>query len=153
MRNGGDRNRTLETALRAARRRITGQRRIVLDVIETARDHPNVGEILERAIKIDPAISLATVYRTMSLLEGCGIIQRHSFDDHGARFEKADVPHHDHLIDLRTGAVIEFQSDEIERLQAKIASELGYDLVRHRLQLLGVPKRRPKSKSRSSNAP
>lgn len=121
--------------------RMTEQRRVITRVISEAEDHPDVEEIHRRANKIDPKISVATVYRTMRLLEDYDVVQRHDFQDgHGrARYEEATDDHHDHLIDVRSGDVIEFVNEEIERLQEKIAREHGFRLVDHRLELYGVP--------------
>jgi Fur family ferric uptake transcriptional regulator len=125
----------LERALRDEGVRITRQRSALLKVLADAGDHPDATELHRRAQAIDQSVSLATVYRTLSVLERQGVIQRHVFEGASARFEPAAPTHHDHLIDIETGAVIEFQSEKIERLQAEIAAELGYDLVRHRLEL------------------
>lgn len=121
--------------------RMTDQRRVITRVISDADDHPDVEEIHRRAAAIDSRISIATVYRTMRLLEEYDVVQRHDFQDgHGrARYEEASDEHHDHLIDVKNGSVIEFVSEEIERLQEKIAREHGYRLVDHRLELYGVP--------------
>ncbi|MGL5116291.1 MAG: Fur family transcriptional regulator [Beijerinckiaceae bacterium] len=123
--------------LRSARVRMTEQRKVILRVIADAADHPDANEIYHRAHVIDPQVSLSTVYRTLKLLEEKGAIQRHAFDDGRSRFENADSDHHDHLIDIDSGKVIEFRSEKIERLQAEIAAELGYDIIRHRLELYG----------------
>ena len=125
----------MEAALRADGVRITRQRTAVLSVLSEARDHPDANELHRRAHAIDKSVSLATVYRTLAVLERHGVVHRHVFEDAPARFETADVPHHDHIIDIDTGGIIEFRSEKIERLQAEIAAELGYDLVRHRLEL------------------
>lgn len=125
----------LEQALRDEGIRITRQRAALLKVLANAQDHPDANELHRRAREIDDSVSLSTVYRTLSVLESQGVIQRHAFEGASARFETADMPHHDHIIDLDTGEVLEFRSDKIERLQAEIAAELGYDLVRHRLEL------------------
>jgi Fur family transcriptional regulator, ferric uptake regulator len=125
----------LEAALRADGVRITRQRTAVLSVLSEARDHPDANELRRRAIAIDRSVSLATVYRTLAVLERHGVVHRHVFEDAPARFEPADAPHHDHIIDIDTGGVIEFRSEKIERLQAEIVAELGYELVRHRLEL------------------
>lgn len=122
-------------ALRADGVRVTRQRTAILRVLTQAEDHPDANELHLRAKEIDPTVSLATVYRTLSVLENQGAIHRHAFEGGGARFETADVPHHDHLIDVETGDVIEFSSDKIEQLQAMIAEELGYEVVHHRLEL------------------
>jgi Fur family ferric uptake transcriptional regulator len=119
--------------------RMTGQRRTVARVLSEADDHPDVEELYRRCVKLDPKISISTVYRTVKLLEDSGIIERHEFGDRRARYEQAREEHHDHLINLRSGQVIEFQSEEIERLQIEIARRLGYRLVDHRLELYAVP--------------
>jgi Fur family ferric uptake transcriptional regulator len=119
--------------------RMTDQRRVIARVLSTADDHPDVEEIHRRAADIDPRISIATVYRTMRLFEEAGVVERHDFQDGRSRYEEASDDHHDHLIDLKSGAVIEFISDEIEQLQRKIAEKHGYRLVAHRLELYGVP--------------
>lgn len=131
-----------EQELRKAGLRITQQRRLILCVIAEADDHPDAKAIFHRAFAQDPTLSLSTVYRTMKVLEEQGAIERHAFDDGVSRYEHADQTHHDHLIDIDTGQVIEFSSEEIERLQARIAAELGYEIVRHRLELYGR-KRKP----------
>lgn len=132
-----------EETLRKAGLRVTRARQIILDVLCEGSDHPDAQEIYRRAIKHDARISLATVYRTMKQLEETGAIQRHSFDSGPARFETADQKHHDHLIDVDTGQVVEFRSDKIEKLQIEIARELGYELVDHRLELYGRKLRIP----------
>lgn len=119
--------------------RMTEQRRVIAHVLSVAEDHPDVEEIHRRAAAIDPKISIATVYRTMRLFEDAGVVERHDFQDGRSRYEEATETHHDHLIDLKSGEVIEFVNDEIEKLQAKIAERLGYRLVAHRLELYGVP--------------
>jgi len=119
--------------------RMTGQRRIIAEVLDEARDHPDVEEIYARASAIDAGISLATVYRTVKLFEEVRILDRLEFGDGRARYEDADRDHHDHLFDLRTGAVIEFLDPEIEILQEKIAQKLGYRLKGHKMELFGVP--------------
>jgi Fur family ferric uptake transcriptional regulator len=125
----------LEAALRAEGIRMTRQRAALLRILAAADDHPDANEVRRRAQVIEPTVSLSTVYRTLSVLERQGVIQRHTFEGAPARFETADVPHHDHLIDLDTGKVLEFRSEKIEHLQSQIANELGYDLVRYRLEL------------------
>ena len=122
--------------------RMTDQRRIVARVIGDAVDHPDVEELYARAAKLDPKISLATVYRTVKLFEESGILERHEFGDGRARYEDAERDHHDHLIDVNTGQVIEFVDPEIEALQERIAARLGFRLIGHRLELLGVPSRK-----------
>ena len=119
--------------------RMTDQRRIVARVIGEAEDHPDVEELYARAAKLDPKISLPTVYRTVKLFQEAGILDRLEFGDGRARYEDAERDHHDHLIDVNTGAVIEFVDPEIEALQERIAARLGYRLIGHRLELLGVP--------------
>jgi len=119
--------------------RMTGQRRIIAGVLEDADDHPDVEELYTRASALDSAISIATVYRTVKLFEEAGILERVEFGDGRARYEDAERDHHDHLIDLSTGEVIEFIDEEIEALQEKIAQKLGYALKGHRMELYGVP--------------
>lgn len=131
-----------EKELRRAGIRITRPRRIILGILSQTEDHPDAMEIFQRASSIDASISLSTVYRTMKLLEGMGAIHRHAFDGNRARFEQADGEHHDHLIDIETGDVIEFHSSRIEELQDEIARSLGYDIVHHRLELYGRKRRR-----------
>jgi Fur family transcriptional regulator, ferric uptake regulator len=119
--------------------RMTDQRRVVAQVLSQAHDHPDVEELYRRAHEVDPHISIATVYRTVRLFEESGIIARHDFRDGRSRYEEAPDIHHDHLIDMKTGQVVEFVDEEIEALQAAIARRLGYRLVDHRLELYGVP--------------
>lgn len=120
--------------------RMTEQRRVIASVLEQASDeHPDVEELYRRSVAIDPKISISTVYRTVKLFEDAGMIERHDFRDGRSRYETVPDEHHDHLIDLRTGQVIEFRSEEIEALQEFIARKLGYMLVDHRLELYGVP--------------
>jgi Fur family ferric uptake transcriptional regulator len=119
--------------------RMTEQRRVVARVLSVATDHPDVEELYRRAHEVDPHISIATVYRTVRLFEEAGIIARHDFRDGRSRYEEASETHHDHLIDMRSGRVVEFVDAEIEKLQALIAQRLGYRLVDHRLELYGVP--------------
>lgn len=118
---------------------MTDQRRVIAQVLDRAHDHPDVEELYRRAAQIDEKISLATVYRTLKLLEEFSIVERHEFRDGRSRYEPAPEDHHDHLIDLKSGQVIEFASEEIERLQEEIARKLGFKLVDHRLELYGVP--------------
>lgn len=118
---------------------MTEQRRVIAQVIENASDHPDVEELYERASAIDPNISISTVYRTVRLFEELQIIEKHEFRDGRARYEAIPDEHHDHLIDVRSGKVIEFKNDRIEQLQEEIARELGYELVEHRLELYAVP--------------
>jgi Fur family ferric uptake transcriptional regulator len=119
--------------------RMTEQRRVIARVLSDAHDHPDVEELHRRAHAVDPHISIATVYRTVRLLEESGIITRHDFRDGRSRYEEQTESHHDHLIDLKTGNVIEFVDKEIEELQEAIARRLGYRLVEHRLELYAVP--------------
>ena len=119
--------------------RMTDQRRVVARVLSSAKDHPDVEELYRRAHQVDPHISIATVYRTVRLFEEAGIIERHDFRDGRSRYEEAPDVHHDHLIDMRTGRVVEFVDEEIEALQKAIARRLGFKLVDHRLELYGVP--------------
>jgi Fur family ferric uptake transcriptional regulator len=119
--------------------RMTEQRRVIARVLSNSADHPDVEELHRRAHAVDPHISIATVYRTVRLFEESGIIERHDFRDGRSRYEETPDHHHDHLIDMKTGKVIEFTDDDIEALQNAIASRLGYKLVDHRLELYGVP--------------
>jgi Fur family transcriptional regulator, ferric uptake regulator len=119
--------------------RMTEQRRVIARVLAGSDDHPDVEELYRRCAKVDDRISISTVYRTVKLFEDAGIIERHDFREGRARYEPSPESHHDHLINLRTGEVIEFQSEEIERLQAEVARKLGYKLVDHRLELYAVP--------------
>jgi Fur family transcriptional regulator, ferric uptake regulator len=119
--------------------RMTEQRRVVARVLSTAKDHPDVEELYHRAHAVDPHISIATVYRTVRLFEEAGIIERHDFRDGRSRYEEAPDQHHDHLIDMRSGKVIEFVDEDIEKLQQAIAKRLGFRLIDHRLELYGVP--------------
>ncbi|MEL6258661.1 MAG: Fur family transcriptional regulator [Pseudomonadota bacterium] len=119
--------------------RMTEQRRIIARVISSSDDHPDAEELHRRANALDASISLATVYRTVKLFDDAGIIDRHDFGDGRSRFEETPEEHHDHLIDVKSGQVVEFQNEEIEKLQEQIAKKLGYKLVDHRLELYGVP--------------
>jgi Fur family ferric uptake transcriptional regulator len=130
---------SLEEACVAKGMRMTDQRRVIAQVLETSSDHPDVEEVYRRASAIDPNISISTVYRTVKLFEDAGMIARHDFRDGRSRYETIPDEHHDHLIDLRSGQVIEFRSEEIEALQDLIARRLGYRLVDHRLELYAVP--------------
>jgi len=123
--------------------RITEQRRVIARVLSDAQDHPDVEALHARASAIDPGISIATVYRTVRLFEEAGILERHEFGDGRARYEAAAEAHHDHLIDVETGKVIEFVDPEIEALQKQIAEKLGFRLVDHRMELYGVAIDRP----------
>jgi len=119
--------------------RLPEQRRVIARVVSASHGHPDVEELHRRAAAIDPHISIATVYRTVRLFEESGILERHDFRDGRSRYEEVTDHHHDHLIDMKTGSVIEFVEPEIERLQQEIARRLGYRLVDHRLELYGVP--------------
>ncbi len=120
--------------------RMTDQRKVIAQIIASSDDHPHVEEVYARAHKIDKRISIATVYRTVKLLEEESIIEKRDFRDGRARYEQSQETHHDHLIDVRTGKIIEFFNEEIEELQEKIASKYGYKLVDHRLELFCIPK-------------
>src|SRR5215218_7482841 len=144
----------IEAQCRAKGIRLTGQRRLIAEVLSGAKDHPDVAELHRRVAVRDSGVSLATVYRTVKRLETEGIIERHEFQDGRARYEfqdgraryeRASKGHHDHLIDLETGKVIEFQSATIEQLQEEIAHRLGYEIVGHRLELYAVPQRKPRT--------
>jgi Fur family transcriptional regulator, ferric uptake regulator len=121
--------------------KMTGQRRIIARVLSDATDHPDVEQVYRRASAIDPHISIATVYRTVRLFEEANILSRHDFGDGRSRYEEAPEEHHDHLIDIQSGKVIEFHNERIEELQRQIARELGYELAGHRLELYGTPLR------------
>ncbi|MFL2796821.1 MAG: Fur family transcriptional regulator [Paracoccaceae bacterium] len=128
---------TISERCRNAGIRMTGQRRLIIKVLENSKDHPDVETLFERSNKIDNKVSIATVYRTVKLLQNAGILEKLEFNDGRSRFEDAVRKHHDHLIDLDTGKVIEFIDEEIEHIQNKIANKLGYDLVGHKLELYG----------------
>ena len=117
---------------------MTEQRRVIARVLSESDDHPDVELLYQRAHAVDPHISIATVYRTVRLFEEANILERHEFGDGRARYEDAGKEHHDHLIDLKSGRIIEFKNEEIERLQRKVARQLGFKLVDHRLELYGV---------------
>jgi Fur family ferric uptake transcriptional regulator len=119
--------------------KMTGQRRVIAQTISEASDHPDVEEIYKRAALSDKNISIATVYRTVRMMEEAGIIEKHDFGDGKARYEESSDEHHDHLINIKTGKIIEFHNDEIERLQEEVARKLGYKLIGHRLELYAVP--------------
>jgi Fur family ferric uptake transcriptional regulator len=119
--------------------RMTDQRRVVARVLSTAEDHPDVEELYHRAHAVDPHISLATVYRTVRLFEEAGVVERHDFGDGRSRYEEAGSDHHDHLINIKTGEVIEFFDAEIEKMKESLAEKLGYKLVGHKLELYAVP--------------
>lgn len=134
---------TITTRCEAIGLRMTGQRRTIAAVLEESDDHPDVEELYARASALDSGISLATVYRTVKLFEEAGILEKLEFGDGRARYEDAERDHHDHLIDMTTGQVIEFCDPEIEALQEKIARKLGYSLKGHKLELYGVPVKKP----------
>ena len=121
---------------------MTDQRRVIARVLSDSRDHPDTEEVYRRAAAVDNRISIATVYRTVRLFEEAGILQKHEFGDGRARYEEIPEEHHDHLIDIESGQIIEFHNSAIEDLQRRIAAELGYDLVDHRLELYGVRRKR-----------
>jgi Fur family ferric uptake transcriptional regulator len=129
----------IEALCAAKGMRMTEQRRVIARVLAGSDDHPDVEELYRRCAEVDKNISISTVYRTVKLFEDSGIIERHDFREGRARYEQITESHHDHLINLRTGEVIEFQSEEIEKLQAEVARKLGYKLVDHRLELYAVP--------------
>ena len=119
--------------------KMTEQRRLIARVLSESGDHPDVEMVYQRASEIDPRISIATVYRTVRLFEEANIVERHDFGDGRSRYEEITDHHHDHLIDVQNGRVIEFENEEIEKLQEKIAREHGFELIGHRLELYGVP--------------
>lgn len=121
--------------------KLTDQRKIIAKVMSNSKDHPDVDELYKRVSKIDAKISIATVYRTVKLFEEVGIIAKHDFKGGKARYEELSESHHDHLIDIKTGEIIEFVDEEIEKLQKKVAEKYGYDLVDHKLELYGVKKK------------
>ena len=145
----------IETQARARGLRLTGQRKLIAEVLACAQDHPDVYELHRRVAEHDNRIALATVYRTVRRFEELGIIERHAFQDGRARYKPSTRRHHDHLIDVETGKVVEFQSEEIERLQAEIAKRLGYELVGHRLELysrrIAEPVRRTSQEVRTTH--
>ena len=121
--------------------KLTDQRRVIAQVMSASSDHPDVDELYNRVSKIDRKISIATVYRTVKLFEETGILTKHEFKGGKARYEELNESHHDHLIDVKTGEIIEFVDDEIEKLQKKVAEKYGYTLVDHKLELYGVKKK------------
>lgn len=133
---------TIEERCEAKGLRMTGQRRVIAQVLEGSTDHPDVEALYSRASAQDPNISIATVYRTVKLFEEAGILEKLEFGDGRARYEDAERDHHDHLIDLQSGEVIEFVDPEIEALQDRIAEKLGYRLIGHKLELYGVPQKK-----------
>ena len=121
--------------------KLTDQRKIIAKVMSESKDHPDVDELYKRVSKLDSKISIATIYRTVKLFEESGILTKHDFKGGKARYEKLSDDHHDHLIDLKTGEIIEFVNEEIEKLQKKVADQYGYDLVDHKLELYGIKKK------------
>ena len=121
--------------------RLTDQRRIIAKIMSESEDHPDVDELYKRVSKIDSKISIATVYRTVKLFEESGILAKHEFKGEKARYEELNESHHDHLIDVKTGEIIEFVDDEIEKLQKRVAEKYGYELVDHKLELYGIKKK------------
>ena len=121
--------------------KLTDQRKIIAKIMSESSDHPDVDELYKRASKVDSRISIATVYRTVKLFEESGILAKHEFKGGKARYEELNESHHDHLIDVKTGEIIEFVDDEIEKLQKKVAEKYGYELVDHKLELYGVKKK------------
>ena len=132
---------SIESRCESAGLRMTDQRRIIAKVMSEATDHPDVDELYNRVSKIDSKISIATVYRTVKLFEESGIVAKHDFKGGKARYEELSESHHDHLIDVKTGEIIEFVDEEIEKLQKKVAEKYGYELVDHKLELYGVKKK------------
>lgn len=121
------------------RMKMTSQRRVIARVLSVAQDHPDVEEVYRRAVEVDASVSIATVYRTVRLFEEVGILEKHDFGDGRSRYEEATDDHHDHLINIKTGEVVEFTNDQIEALQEQIAKDHGLKLVDHKLELYGVP--------------
>jgi Fur family ferric uptake transcriptional regulator len=134
-----DLSHTLEELCAVKGMRMTDQRRVIARILQESDDHPDVEELYRRSSKVDPRISISTVYRTVKLFEDEGIIERHDFRDGRSRYETVPEEHHDHMIDVKSGTVIEFHSPEIEALQERIAREHGFRLVGHRLELYGIP--------------
>ena len=132
---------TIEQKCLAKGVKLTDQRRVIAQVMSESTDHPDVDELYNRVSKIDPKISIATVYRTVKLFEETGILTKHEFKGGKARYEELNECHHDHLIDVKTGEIIEFVDEEIEKLQKKVAEKYGYTLVDHKLELYGVKKK------------
>ena len=133
-------NETIEEKCLAKGVKLTEQRKIIAKVMSSSKDHPDVDELYKRVLNIDPKISIATFYRTIKLFADVGIVTKHGFKGGKARYEELSESHHDHLIDIKTGEIIEFVDDEIEKLQKKIAEKFGYDLVDHKLELYGRKK-------------
>jgi len=135
MKTAKDKTGLMTQVLRDGGVRVTRQREAVLQVLTDAADHPDAAELHRRAKAIDDTVSLATVYRTLGVLEREGVVHRHTFESGGARYEVADSAHHDHIVDVETGEIIEFRNERIEDLQRQIAAEMGYEIVHHRLEL------------------
>jgi len=133
-------NETIEQKCIAKGVKLTEQRKIIAKVMSESNDHPDVDELYNRVSKIDSKISIATVYRTVKLFKESGIVTKHDFKGGKARYEELSESHHDHLIDVKTGEIIEFVDDEIEKLQKKVAEKYGYELVDHKLELYGIKK-------------
>ena len=133
-------NETIEQKCISKGVKLTEQRKIIAKIMSEANDHPNVDELYNRVSKVDPKISIATVYRTVKLFEEAVIVTKHDFKGGKARYEELNESHHDHLIDIKTGEIIEFVDDEIEKLQKKVAEKYGYELVDHKLELYGIKK-------------
>ena len=144
-------NSKIEVLCERAGMRMTGQRRVIARILSDSDDHPDVEVLHRRAVLEDSGISIATVYRTVKLFEEAGILTRHDFGDGRSRYETISEDHHDHLIDLQSGKVIEFSNDAIEELQREVAEKLGYKLVDHRLELYGVPLEHEKSTGASDD--
>ena len=132
---------TIEQKCLAKGVKLTDQRKVIAQVMSESSDHPDVDELYNRVSKIDPKISIATVYRTVKLFEEAGILTKHDFKGGKARYEAIVESHHDHLIDIKSGEIIEFVDDEIEKLQKKVAEKYGYELVDHKLELYGIKKK------------
>mgnify|MGYP000505905215 CR=1 FL=1 len=132
---------TIEQKCLAKGVKLTDQRKIIAKIMSNSQDHPDVDELYKRASKIDSKISIATVYRTVKLFEEAGIVAKHDFKGGKARYEELNESHHDHLIDIKTGEIIEFVDEEIEKLQQKVADKYGYKLVDHKLELYGIKKK------------
>ena len=132
---------TIEKKCIAKGVKLTDQRKVIAKVMSESDDHPDVDELYKRVSKIDPKISIATIYRTVKLFEEAGIVAKHDFKGGKARYEELNEGHHDHLIDIKTGEIIEFVNEEIEKLQQKVADKYGYKLVDHKLELYGIKKK------------
>tara|TARA_B100002052_G_C15844733_1_gene581885 strand:+ start:1184 stop:1594 length:411 start_codon:yes stop_codon:yes gene_type:complete len=132
---------TIEQKCLAKGVKLTDQRKIIAKIMSDSQDHPDVDELYKRASRIDSKISIATVYRTVKLFEEAGIVAKHEFKGGKARYEELNESHHDHLIDIKTGEIIEFVDEEIEKLQKKVADKYGYELVDHKLELYGIKKK------------